>query len=327
MLEFLDLKSNSLDALPMPPRETQRLRELNLHKNLLTAIPPVFFRSFPALEILDLSCNAFSTFPADQFAHLTRLIRLSLADNAFPAPPVLPTSLQHLDLSYNKTLDRLPWPLPPQLTTLTCTNGILAALHQALFGPSLKLRRLDLSFNAIDRLPDSLATLPDLEYLSLHGNPIRELPWSFAHGPPRLATFVLPWKGFMLPPEPIAKRAAKDTGELRSWLAERMPRERRREEPPRPSHRAPSLDTARAELPPSPTREAREERKPVGASASIAAQIARSRPGSPQKPSPLQIEVGDLRGIRNYAPRSAPVSPDKASPDRRKSTRTGIADM
>lgn len=182
---------------------------------------------------------------------------------------------------------------------------------------------------------------------------------------------MLPWKGFQLPPEAVAKKAAKGgMAELRSWMSERMPRERERErerERPqlvdrdrerivdrssdradprreRPVHRTGSLDLpSRAEpvLPSSPAREDRDrhdrraslateqpraheeqrERKPVGASASIAAAIARSRPGSPQKPSPLQIETNfgyggeaPLAGGRLLSPARARGSPVREEP-------------
>jgi Leucine-rich repeat (LRR) protein len=85
----LRLMHNALTALPPLPAS---LRELHLRGNAFTELPPVI-RGLPSLRVLDLRANRLAGRLPDWLAELPRLEKLDLRWNDFDDPPVWPAGL------------------------------------------------------------------------------------------------------------------------------------------------------------------------------------------------------------------------------------------
>lgn len=96
----LDLQENYLQSLPPGIGLMDNLRTLNLRSNLLNEFPIELCELAP-LEILDISFNQITMLPADLIA-LSQLKELCLNNNHLKSLPVLPESLEVLELGHNK---------------------------------------------------------------------------------------------------------------------------------------------------------------------------------------------------------------------------------
>lgn len=118
-----------------------RLRVLRLCHNRLAGPLPCFLRRIQGLAVLELQGNCFT-------GSLAPLLPLTTPPPVGSPPPAL-----------------------PGLAGLAPFVRPVAAVRQVLAGPLAQLRHLDLSMNRLSGpLPESLAELRTLQYLSLHGN-------------------------------------------------------------------------------------------------------------------------------------------------------------
>lgn len=150
-VECLDLHGKSLDALPADMAACTSLSELSLRQTGLSALPPCV-RTFPALVLLDLGENNFTTFPDPEA--LAGLTTLYLPDNSLTALPGSITRLSkltYLNLDRNRIVE-----LPPEIGNLQT------------------LKWLRLNGNKIAAIPDSMVNLKNLKRLYLKGNPLPE---------------------------------------------------------------------------------------------------------------------------------------------------------
>ena len=151
-LESLDLEGTKINN--MPETTNHGLRELNLSRNFLGALPRSVY-NLNHLTLLNLSDNQFSTLP-DELGNLRSLTKLRLANNQIHFLPLTIGNLKNLkelDVSFNK-LKRLPINI----------KGLR------------NLKYLHAEKNDLTAMPDEICELVELETLNLTENNIHTLP-------------------------------------------------------------------------------------------------------------------------------------------------------
>ncbi len=171
-LEQLIVAANRLRRLDGAVSRLPALRELNVSGNRLRELPPEL-AACQELRGLDVSGNAIEDISV--LARLPALVVLDAGGNriaAVPLPPS-PATLQSLDLSGNR-LETLPETFAGfrALRRLDSsgnrlTSAALAVLRQ------IPLQELYLDDNLLAQPPDP-ADLPDLQRLSMLGNPVEQ---------------------------------------------------------------------------------------------------------------------------------------------------------
>ncbi|XP_014786811.1 leucine-rich repeat transmembrane neuronal protein 4 isoform X2 [Octopus bimaculoides] len=183
-LEFLDLSWNRFYSLPSGIFKSQgRLKTLILDGNNMQNIYSYSFQWLRSLLHLSLSnCQLFSI-ATDLFTITRNLISLDLSSNGLTKPLMLNIlrslpNLRTLSL-YNNTIYKLEKNQFSgiNLDTLNLSRNNLRQIFDATF-KYFNTKHLDLSLNSIDHLDSgSLHPMaPQLEYLSLAGNPLQKLP-------------------------------------------------------------------------------------------------------------------------------------------------------
>lgn len=156
--------------------ELQSTTHLDLRGCGLTELPAEVLTLADTLQVLDVSCNAFSTLP-DGLARLTKLHTLFASNNRFTTlPPVLGrlAALDTLGFKANQIAEVPAAALAPTLRWLILTDNRIAALPPTLTDCT-GLQKLMLAANRFERadhaLPDELLALPRLAWLAHAGNP------------------------------------------------------------------------------------------------------------------------------------------------------------
>jgi len=169
------------------------LEELRLPGNALTSVAPSLGTALKALVRIDLARNALSEVPAAWFEHgaFPVLEELRLRGNAITelSGEVFGTALPRLallDIAENKlaALQRPRGAVSQSLITIALGGNVLTALPEGLFGAMPSLILLDVSRNALRKLPADLGQSKTLRALYAGFNPFAELPTSL---PPLLA--------------------------------------------------------------------------------------------------------------------------------------------
>jgi Leucine-rich repeat (LRR) protein len=211
-LQALDLDDNYLSQLPATLLQASPgLVRLRVSNNPLRSVPEHFLASSPNLQTLVLDGTALQALSALQlpsgptsalqelsvngaklatlapatFDAQTRLVTLSLAGNALSALPdgllAHCPALQHVDLSRNGQLNRLPGALlrpAGDLRALRMANLQLTQLPADFLAASLpRLSLADLSGNRLSLLPTAFfQALTAVTYLDLSYNQLQQLP-------------------------------------------------------------------------------------------------------------------------------------------------------
>jgi hypothetical protein len=154
--ELMDFFIHSTDWEKLPPGLLSEAASLNwvqyLDNNRLTALPKL--DKAPQLVFLSAHSNRLTALP--KLDKVPNLYRLDASNNSLGALPKLDkVQLEYLDLSNNRLSSSATWEVlrPP-------------AGHPIL-------KRLDLAFNRLDRIPAWVGELlPSLDYLDVSGNNI-----------------------------------------------------------------------------------------------------------------------------------------------------------
>ncbi len=165
-------RNNNISAASLPVI-LPSIQRLDLSGNDLTALSPAFINSLTTATELGLANASLSHMP--DMDGLTALNRIDLAGNQLTAVPVLPSSLEDLDLSDNSLLDANGAAGLTRLTALAVGGNQLVSLPD--FRLLVDLDVLDIGGNpfaslqaTLDQLPASIASL-DLSALELEAVP------------------------------------------------------------------------------------------------------------------------------------------------------------
>ncbi|ETN42185.1 uncharacterized protein HMPREF1541_04126 [Cyphellophora europaea CBS 101466] len=181
-LEMLDIRNNLLHSVPIGLRRMERLTSLNLSGNQLGNEVLETIWQIPQLQSLYLANNKLTgSFPFS--AEGTTALRvLDLSNNqidGFEFTHGQLSSLQRLNVSSNKLI-KLPWvslSSCEELAELEAkSNQIGGIAFEGVSGGFLKLRNLDLSWNAIDGLAAPVSDFIELQTLLLNSNRLTALP-------------------------------------------------------------------------------------------------------------------------------------------------------
>jgi len=164
-VEILDLGGQKLGVLSAEVGKLKNLKKLVLYGNQLTTLPAEIAQ-LQVLETLDLYNNKLRTVPL-ALASLQQLTRLDLGKNRLrnlPAPVLALTQLEKLYLYSNRIKI-----ISPEITRLK-------SLRELRLGGGL---RFLWNGNRINKLPDNIGDLQQLEELHLPDNQLCTLPESF----------------------------------------------------------------------------------------------------------------------------------------------------
>ncbi|CAA6671129.1 unnamed protein product [Spirodela intermedia] len=182
----LDLSGMTLDSLPSPTLNLAVVTKLDLSNNNLESIPESLVARLLNVVVLDLHSNQLRTLP-NSMGCLSKLRVLNVSGNMLES---LPKSiedcraLEELVANFNK-LTALPDTMGFELTNLQklCNLSRLEILNVSqnfqylrslppAIGLLTSLIELDISYNSIAVLPDSLSCLGKLRKLQAEGNPL-----------------------------------------------------------------------------------------------------------------------------------------------------------
>lgn len=197
-LERLVLVGNSLDALPDCMSELVSLHTIDLRRNLIQEVSPLF--GLPKLKVVQCEHNSIKSFEAAFGAHLRTL---EVGHNPLSTVTLgarIPSELTVLNLSSanmakldEDLLTQLPFltelildrnqflTLPDalgelkNLTRLSCSNNNLAALPDSI-GRLEKLRRIDVQNNNLKLLPSALWNCVELSSINVSSNILESFP-------------------------------------------------------------------------------------------------------------------------------------------------------
>jgi adenylate cyclase len=187
-LKMLNISACWLEKLPYgPPSFASSLRTFLLDGNFLHRNPPNF-TVFAHLKTLSLIGNDFAEIPP-----LPRsLEKLYFRMNGFSKVPdcslttldasycMIPNSLKigarllvNLDLSHCSLSGNITFPPIPLLTSVKLCDNAITSLS---FESSRRITYLDLSYNALTKVPEFIFKLPTLRHLYLSHNSLNSLP-------------------------------------------------------------------------------------------------------------------------------------------------------
>jgi Leucine-rich repeat (LRR) protein len=177
---MLDLSHNQIKELPMELSMCTSLEVLMLSGNKLSEWPATVLASLPVLQELSLAQNPIAEFPRGAFAAVPKLQVLDLSGVAVTLPP--PPALSEMPHLQQLRLRRM-WlkEFPDDLKSLLKLRTLDLSQNSITVIPEwvtclVCLETLDLSDNDITLLPPKLGLLePNLRHLKVDGNPLRSI--------------------------------------------------------------------------------------------------------------------------------------------------------
>lgn len=179
-LKTLCLTNNELEDLN-DFLSNKSVESIFLTQNRFKALPINFFERFPQLKTLYLDCNFIETIPSLQAERLTMLTlslnnikTLDTSNYCFP-------QLRALDLSKNQ-IEKIPKDFSkrfPKLNSLNLNYNLITDIPEndsenEVFPKTLK--DIKITNNLIEKVPNSITSLPILAFLNLHRNKLKEIP-------------------------------------------------------------------------------------------------------------------------------------------------------
>eukprot|EP00899_Mesostigma_viride_P013144 jgi/Mesvir1/21830/Mv04215-RA.1 len=171
----LDLRSNTLVALPDDIVELRMLRVVKLNYNKFTTVPHILI-NLPRLQVLEMSGNLLTEVP-EHIVEMQALKELDLSGNQLSTLNPAITRLDHLTTLNleNNLLVQLPEDIGSMksLARLDCNTNRLSVLPSSL-GKCATLIKVDLRANSLSTVPPSMGHLPNLREFDLRYNLLKE---------------------------------------------------------------------------------------------------------------------------------------------------------
>lgn len=173
-------RCNIKTLLPTAFTKLDSIVFISLADNLLESLPHGIFNKLDSLEELDLSSNSLRNLPRHIFDN-TSIANLNLRYNEISTRlNIASTSLQKLDLSYNKLINvnDLMFTELKSISNLNLKGNVIRKIHHGAFSPLKDLRHIDLSFNEIEQVSSLIfMTNVDLDTIRMNDNSrLKKLP-------------------------------------------------------------------------------------------------------------------------------------------------------
>lgn len=171
-MSAIELMGTQIDEIPRKPDLIPQISRAKMSKCQLKHLPKSL-DAYHYIKILDLSENEISTVDESEFSGLIILQYVDLSLNLLKTlSPSLPTTITHLDLSFNPGISTESiWSLRlPKLETLRITHCCLTSLpsNRPLWADSLHSLALD--GNSFTSVPKSIEYFVSLDELTFFGN-------------------------------------------------------------------------------------------------------------------------------------------------------------
>ncbi|CAH8561302.1 unnamed protein product [Schistosoma intercalatum] len=172
---------NQIDELPKSIGQLSELTVLGIKYNCLSELP-VTICNCEQLTELNIEGNHITQLPENLLCHLKDSLSVVLSRNDFNSFPIGDKTqyknVKHLRLDYNRLeiFEAVQLSENTQLTTLNLCNNNIITLDFTGIETLKHLVELDLSYNQIGHLPDSIGELVSLEILDLTSNRLEGLP-------------------------------------------------------------------------------------------------------------------------------------------------------
>jgi Leucine-rich repeat (LRR) protein/tRNA A-37 threonylcarbamoyl transferase component Bud32 len=174
----LFLFRNRLTELPAEVADLGALRVLDLHGNLLRALPTAALARMPTLEVLDVSYNVLreasldgATLPVLRELLLHNNLIASLDEQLFECAP----AVEIVDLSFNRIAELPDVSAAARIVELSIGYNRVDKLTGSI-GSLQELRRLHVEHNKLDFLPPELSGAAAVELFTFDGNPMTSVP-------------------------------------------------------------------------------------------------------------------------------------------------------
>lgn len=149
-----------------------QVTELYIHNRPFQDIASIVTHC-PNLKVLELHNNQFDETKEIDLSTLP-LVALRISQNNLPTPPLLPQSIELLDLSLNNLKRVSGLHYYKQLTTISLAKNNITTIPK-FWEQLITLKALDLSHNNIKAIPTVLRKLPQLQDLNLSHNRIQKI--------------------------------------------------------------------------------------------------------------------------------------------------------
>ncbi|CAH8575912.1 unnamed protein product [Schistosoma curassoni] len=172
---------NQIDELPKSIGQLSELTVLGIKYNCLSELP-VTICNCEHLTELNIEGNHITQLPENLLCHLKDSLSVVLSRNDFNSFPIGDKTqyknVKHFRLDYNRLeiFEAVQLSENTQLTTLNLCNNNVITLDFTGIETLKHLVELDLSYNQIGHLPDSIGELVSLEILDLTSNRLEGLP-------------------------------------------------------------------------------------------------------------------------------------------------------
>ncbi|CAH8574301.1 unnamed protein product [Schistosoma bovis] len=172
---------NQIDELPKSIGQLSELTVLGIKYNCLSELP-VTICNCEQLTELNIEGNHITQLPENLLCHLKDSLSVVLSRNDFNSFPIGDKTqyknVKHFRLDYNRLeiFEAVQLSENTQLTTLNLCNNNIITLDFTGIETLKHLVELDLSYNQIGHLPDSIGELVSLEILDLTSNRLEGLP-------------------------------------------------------------------------------------------------------------------------------------------------------